>query len=87
MTVLFDPRREWAREGWRAAPVEAGQSLDVLLAPLAGVGASSWVRPGVSSAKTSHRAGSPNHQSDSKETPIVGRRAGDGERGAVGGAR
>jgi hypothetical protein len=30
-------------------------------------------RPGVSSAKTSHRAGSPNHQNDSKENHIVER--------------
>jgi hypothetical protein len=28
-------------------------------------------RPGDSSAKTSHRASSPNHQDDSKETPMV----------------
>jgi hypothetical protein len=30
-------------------------------------------RPGGPSAKTSHRAGSPNHQNDSKESPILGR--------------
>jgi hypothetical protein len=31
------------------------------------------VRPGGPSAKTFHRAGSPNHQNASKEAPIVGR--------------
>ncbi|WP_028926307.1 hypothetical protein [Pseudonocardia acaciae] len=46
------------------------------------------VRPGGSSAKTSHRAGSPNHQNDSKENPpIVGRLAGVGGDGWAGGAR
>lgn len=33
--------------------------------------AESLVRPGGPSAKTFPRAGSPNHQDDSKETPMV----------------
>jgi hypothetical protein len=32
-------------------------------------------RPGGPSTKTFHRAGSPNHQNDSKEKPMVGRPA------------
>jgi hypothetical protein len=35
-------------------------------------------RPGGPSAKTFHRAGSPNHQNDSKEKPMVGRPAAPG---------
>jgi hypothetical protein len=34
-----------------------------------------WFRPGGPSAKTFHRAGSPNHQNDSKEDPMVERPA------------
>jgi hypothetical protein len=44
-------------------------------------------RPGGPSAKTFHRAGSPNHQNDSKEKPMVGRRADAGSDDVPGGAR
>jgi hypothetical protein len=39
----------------------------------AGVWLVVWSRPGGPSAKTFHRAGSPNHQNDSKEDPMVER--------------
>jgi hypothetical protein len=44
-------------------------------------------RPGGPSAKTFHRAGSPNHQNDSKEKPMVGRLASPGSDDVLGGER